>query len=136
MHDILINIEQSTKHIGLNYEYGYLKQFSERLDNLNYPILWLLPLQGSMTLDDDNPDPYATLTATGLILTDKNIDNIKDKDNVEAFEWYNRLITDFNFNTNYELSSITFEPIPESVADRAYGLRFSFDISFYTSIIC
>lgn len=124
---------RAAKAAQLTTGYGYARDFHEASDS-KYPLVWFLPLNGSVSREAINP--YVSYTVSGFVLEDagkRELSHVSRSimDNYLAFM---RLL-DYN-NQKITIEGETFELIPEQFHDNAYGLQFSFTLSLYENIPC
>lgn len=131
--EVLKSIKEAAQEVNLTYGYGYRRDFNESLD-ARYPLIWVLPLNVSLTLE--NSIPYATYTITGFCLETAGKNGLTHASN-KAIVYF----TDFVYNLDrnnelFNIEGITYEILPERFGDNAYGLGFSFTIGVYEKVNC
>lgn len=138
MNQILKAIEKGCTHYGAQFRTGFLKQYNEILSQENkFPMFYVLPVEISPEFIDDNPTLYVTYSINGFIIDNRNAEEIKSKDLLDAEDLFLKLIYYLNFNYDgWSIEAMEAQPMPENFFDRAYGLRVSFEIKKHVKVKC
>jgi hypothetical protein len=129
---LLTDLENTATRKGLNFGYGYLRDYNE--NQKKYPLLWILPLNGNIALGDAAPS--LAYTVTGLLLLSSGKKQMTPLEKASELLFVDFLNT-FNIAfEDYLLENTSFEHVPERLSDAAYGIQFSFTATYQPSLPC